>query len=218
MGVYTFGLAPRLESARHRLRRRSQHRPHAEKMPARTSLRCGYLSGKRGFRPAKNKAFLDERCFILQGTASDLPFEGDTFDVATAFETLYFWEDPDKAFCEILRILKPGGIFLIACEASNPHNTTWTDRIEGMSVYTAEEIKHKLENCGFVHVRTDKMKKESICVTAQKQKNRLNTQTYEYITKTPTLYGKTESFATAFHVYLGSKRSDGYVSLMSLSG
>ena len=122
------------------------------------------------FARQKNKAFLDERCFILQGTASDLPFEGDTFDVATAFETLYFWEDPDKAFCEILRILKPGGIFLIACEASNPHNTTWTDRIEGMSVYTAEEIKHKLENCGFVHVRTDKMKKESICVTAQKTK------------------------------------------------
>ena len=49
-------------------------------------------------------------------------------------------------------------------------NTTWTDRIEGMSVYTAEEIKHKLENCRFVHVRTDKMKKESICVTAQKTK------------------------------------------------
>lgn len=58
------------------------------------------------FARQKNKAFLDERCFILQGTASDLPFEGDTFDVATAFETLYFWEDPDKAFCEILRILR----------------------------------------------------------------------------------------------------------------
>ena len=115
-----------------------------------------------------NIAHMLKRC--PQGTASDLPFEGDTFDVATAFETLYFWEDPDKAFCEILRILKPEGIFLIACEASNPHNTTWTDRIEGMSVYTAEEIKHKLENCGFVHVRTDKMKKESICVTAQKTK------------------------------------------------
>ena len=166
MGVYTFGLAPRLESARHRLRRRSQHRPHAEKMPARTSISPESVA----FARQKNKAFLDERCFILQGTASDLPFEGDTFDVATAFETLYFWEDPDKAFCEILRILKPEGIFLIACEASNPHNTTWTDRIEGMSVYTAEEIKHKLENCGFVHVRTDKMKKESICVTAQKTK------------------------------------------------
>ncbi len=122
------------------------------------------------FARQKNKAFLDERCFILQGTASDLPFEGDTFDVATAFETLYFWEDPDKAFCEILRILKPEGIFLIACEASNPHNTTWTDRIEGMSVYTAEEIKHKLENCGFVHVRTDKMKKRKYLCHGTKTK------------------------------------------------
>ena len=199
MGVYTFGLVPRLESARHRLRRRSQHRPHVEKdvrkdkFTAWISLRKAWLSPGK-----KNKAFLDERCFILQGTASDLPFEGDAFDVATAFETLYFWEDPDKAFCEILRILKPGGIFLIACEASNPHNTTWTDRIEGMSVYTAEEIKRKLENCGFVHVRTDKMKKESICVTAQKTKNRLNTQIYEYITETPTLYGENGKLCCRF--------------------
>ena len=53
------------------------------------------------------------RCQILQGDVSRLPFGDGSFDLATAFETVYFWPGPVESFREVYRTLQPGGIFLI---------------------------------------------------------------------------------------------------------
>ena len=46
-----------------------------------------------------NKAGIEsKRCEILQGDVMKLPFRGETFDVITAFETIYFWPDISEAF------------------------------------------------------------------------------------------------------------------------
>ena len=47
-----------------------------------------------------------------------LPFRGETFDVITAFETIYFWPDISEAFKKVYKILKIGGTFMI-CNESN---------------------------------------------------------------------------------------------------
>lgn len=36
----------------------------------------------------------------------ELPFANETFDLATAFETIYFWSDIDQSFSQIYRVLK----------------------------------------------------------------------------------------------------------------
>ena len=57
------------------------------------------------------------RCNVVQGDVSRLPFEAATFDVITAFETVYFWPGPVESFQEVWRVLKPGGTFMIVNES-----------------------------------------------------------------------------------------------------
>ena len=54
---------------------------------------------------------------IFLGSVSHLPFPDKMFDLVTAVETHYFWPDLDADVHEILRVLKPGGTFLLIAEA-----------------------------------------------------------------------------------------------------
>jgi SAM-dependent methyltransferase len=42
------------------------------------------------------------------------PFEADTFDHIFTVNTLYFWDNAPAQASEILRVLKPGGLFIVA--------------------------------------------------------------------------------------------------------
>lgn len=54
-----------------------------------------------------------------------IPIESETIDKAFAINTMYFWDDLQKGFDEIYRVLKPGGIFI---------STHYTNRtLEGFS-------------------------------------------------------------------------------------
>jgi len=48
---------------------------------------------------------------IVDGTAESIPYEDDTFDVVHASSVIEHVFDVEKAFTEIYRVLKPGGIF-----------------------------------------------------------------------------------------------------------
>ena len=56
------------------------------------------------------------RCRVIQGDVSALPFETESFDLVTAFETVYFWQGLEESFREVFRVLRPGGLFLIVNE------------------------------------------------------------------------------------------------------
>lgn len=51
-----------------------------------------------------------------------LPFEEASFDLVSAFETVYFWPDLNRGFREVFRVLAPGGRFLVVCEGSGPES------------------------------------------------------------------------------------------------
>lgn len=57
------------------------------------------------------------RVEIVLGSVSHLPFTDGMFDFVTAVETHYFWPDLDGDMREIVRVLKPGGRFLLVAEA-----------------------------------------------------------------------------------------------------
>ena len=117
----------------------------------------------------KNRRLLGSRCFIELGDAVDLPYGDGTFDAITAFETIYFWKDLQTAFSKVARALRKGGFFLICCESSNPNNTMWSSRIEGMTIYAAETLVALLMQSGFENITVHRQGEENICVIARKK-------------------------------------------------
>ena len=107
---------------------------------------------------AYNKAMITAgRCMIRQGNVSDLRFPAGTFDLATAFETVYFWPGLEKCFGQVAKVLKPGGYFIICNESdgTDPTSLKFEKIIDGMKNYTAEEIKAALKAAGFSEVTSD---------------------------------------------------------------
>lgn len=115
----------------------------------------------------KNLAQLGRRCTIKHGSADAIPFENDSFDVVTAFETVYFWPDIPKAFAEVLRVLKAGGSFLVVCEMSQP-DSVWEKIVDGMSVYSPEQIRENMLAAGFEQIEIDCPGKGKMCVKGKK--------------------------------------------------
>lgn len=66
---------------------------------------------------AKNKREIKRgRIKIYEASVEALPFDNSSIDCAVSVESVYFWNDPDAAFSEIKRVLKPGGSFNVICE------------------------------------------------------------------------------------------------------
>lgn len=108
------------------------------------------------------------RVEVVEGNVMDLPFEDETFDVVTAFETVYFWPDMEKSFSEVKRVLKPGGMFLISCESNGNDNIIMklSEKLMDMTAYNDVQLKQFLQNVGFneikIHIRDGKRKVEII--------------------------------------------------------
>lgn len=49
---------------------------------------------------------------VAEGSATDLPFEDASFDVACSFKVLAHVEDLDRALSEMLRVVRPGGVIV----------------------------------------------------------------------------------------------------------
>ena len=111
------------------------------------------------------------RCQVFLADVKKLPFEDGSFDVVTAFETIYYWEDLAECFKEILRVLKSGGVFMITNEAAGriPENFEWEKQIPGLKIHTGVEIRTALESAGFTEISIDEIiEKDYICVVAGK--------------------------------------------------
>ena len=108
-------------------------------------------------RAYDRKAIEAGRCSIRQGDVSALELPAETFDLATAFETVYFWPGLEKCFAQAAKVLKPGGLFLI-CNESDGRDAAglkFETIIEGMKTHTQEEIEAALKTAGFSAVKSD---------------------------------------------------------------
>lgn len=108
-------------------------------------------------KTTNKKAIAAGRCTVLRENVASLPFDGGSFDLATAFETVYFWPGLETCFAEVCSVLKPGGTFLICNESDGRDETglKFEKIIDGMKCYTAEELTTALNAAGFSEVRTD---------------------------------------------------------------
>lgn len=123
-------------------------------------------------REANAKAVDEGRCTVIQGDVSAMPFEDGSFDVVTAIETVYFWPDLARSFAEVRRVMRDGATFVIVNEEDglSDENERLAEKIEGLRIYTAEELTGYLEEAGFsdAAVRADK-EKHWLCIAVRKR-------------------------------------------------
>ena len=74
----------------------------------------------------------------VPGSATDLPFPADSFDLITAFEVIEHLADPSKMLAEARRVLRPNGVFLV----STPNKTYYaeTRALDGPNPYHLHEF------------------------------------------------------------------------------
>ena len=81
----------------------------------------------------------------------------ESYDLATAFETIYFWPGLAQCFAQVAKVLKPGGYFIICNESDGTDATSlkFEKIIDGIKNYTAEDIAAALKAAGFSKVKAD---------------------------------------------------------------
>ena len=114
------------------------------------------------------------RVQIELGSVAALPFPESTFDVVTAVETHYYWPDLPANVREILRVLKPGGTFVLIAETyrGGPLRFLYglIMPLLGAAFLSAAEHRELLEGAGFTGVAIHHVAwKNWICVTGRRQ-------------------------------------------------
>lgn len=116
-------------------------------------------------------AVREKRLEVVQGNVVSLPWPADTLDMATAFETVYYWPGPVESFREVCRVLRPGGIFMVVNEddGENPDYEKWQDRIDEMRLFDKMTLIRTLKDAGFSEFSVDHDEaRHWLCVMARK--------------------------------------------------
>lgn len=113
------------------------------------------------------------RVNIQQGSVSQLPLADNTFDLATAIETQYYWPDLPNDMREVLRVLRPGGTLLIIAETykggRGSQLTAPIMRLLGSSSLSAEDQRDLFTKAGYVDVQIfEGREKGWICARGRK--------------------------------------------------
>jgi ubiquinone/menaquinone biosynthesis C-methylase UbiE len=126
----------------------------------------GFDISNESVRKAQKVNKGEKRVEIIQGSVEKMPFEDHQFDLATAFETVFFWPDAAENTKEVYRVLKKNGQFVIINNYGNP-DIDWEKKIPCMTRYTAEEIAGFMQKAGFVDVQVSH-KENLFCVVGKK--------------------------------------------------
>jgi SAM-dependent methyltransferase len=99
------------------------------------------------------------RVEIREGSVSQLPFAADMFDLVTAVETHFWWPDLPGDMREVLRVLKPGGMFIIIAEIYEGAKTRTAKLAEkylplsGMKLLSADEHRELFADATYSDIK-----------------------------------------------------------------
>lgn len=87
----------------------------------------------------------------VRASVTHIPFASQRFDLATSFEVLYHAavRDDVAAMREVLRVLRPGGLFLLRLPAFEFLRGSHDHTVHTRHRYTADEVRRKLRAAGF---------------------------------------------------------------------
>ena len=116
------------------------------------------LEIKKGIEPSRSMAEVARKrgVEVVHGVAEHLPFMDGEFDYALMVTTVCFLDDIDLAFQEVLRVLKPKGLFVIGfVDRESPLGKEYQDRKDksafyrDATFYSVGEIVSRLRKNGF---------------------------------------------------------------------
>ena len=88
---------------------------------------------------------------VLNANVRKLPFERGTFDIVTAVETFYFWQDKEGAVKNVYDVMKKGGTFIIMLDAYADGTDDAKEIVDeiNLELNTPEQLEKWLTNAGF---------------------------------------------------------------------
>lgn len=91
---------------------------------------------------------------ILEASVSNLPFKDNTFDIITAFKTVFFWPDLLNDFKEVKRVLKNDGVFAVIVDYNGSENKimNFAEKLLEMDSKSDVETTDLLLEAGFSEV------------------------------------------------------------------
>ena len=122
-----------------------------------------------------NEKSVDEgKVEVIQGSVSEMPFEDNTFDIITGFETIYFWPDFINDLKEVNRVLKKDGLLFFCNEAVYREGKMekYDDLVEllDMKIYSEDVLKESLQKTGFKDFKAYiNNENDWICIIAKKE-------------------------------------------------
>jgi len=129
-----------------------------------------YAAGSLAASAAHNQELITAgRVTIEKASVSKLPFPDDSFDIVTAVETQYYWPDIPSDLQEILRVMKPGGEFVVVLESYRGGKNDWllgpVMRMSGAPRLSVAEQRELFAMAGYVNVRTiEEVSRGWLCV------------------------------------------------------
>lgn len=104
-----------------------------------------------GLEACRARGLGDDR--VVEGPATELPFEDGSFDLACAFDVLEHLDDDAAGLAEMRRVLRPSGLVLLTVPA---YRFLWSVHDEALGHrrrYVASELHSLLNRGGFVVIR-----------------------------------------------------------------
>jgi len=120
----------------------------------------------------KYKQYIDNNCLtlLLGNINNKTTFENEMFYKIYTVNTIYFWDDLQKCFSEIKRILKPNGIFINAIYTKKQLDKTKFSR-KGFNKYSKEEMIKLTEENGMKIIKIIEIKdNKSYCIISENVK------------------------------------------------
>ena len=116
----------------------------------------------------KNRQIIeDKKLKLFLEDISKTSFEENTFDKIYTVNTIYFWDELEKSFSEIKRILKPNGIFLNVIYTKEYLNKIIYTKY-GFKKYTVYEIKNITEENVMKIIKTIEIRRnKSYCIISE---------------------------------------------------
>jgi SAM-dependent methyltransferase len=117
------------------------------------------------------------RIDVRLASVSHLPFSESMFDLVTAVETHYYWPNLPADMREVLRVVKPGGTFLLVAEAYkggkyDRRNQLFADAMTATGSFShlsVDEHRDLFTGAGFVDVQVfEDYEKGWVCAMGKK--------------------------------------------------
>jgi ubiquinone/menaquinone biosynthesis C-methylase UbiE len=101
-----------------------------------------------------NEDLISQNCVeIIAGSVEKMSFRDDLFNLVTAFETYYFWNNFPNSLKEINRVMKHGGKLLLVNELMYGVTSSKLIKVTHVKLLPLKEILNILLSVGFVNVQ-----------------------------------------------------------------